>query len=146
MKGLVLEGNSTSLKVHIARQEACGHCKGCLSGYMKTEMDLTAKNLCEAEAGDWVELELQDNAFFNAIMISYGIPLVGFLLGILLGYYVVGPAVPISDSLVSFAMGIIGVLLSYAWIKSQNARWEAGRYTPLAMRLTTPDFDEDELD
>ena len=31
---------------------------------MKTEMDIEAKNLCDAEEGDWVELELQGKRIF----------------------------------------------------------------------------------
>ncbi|WMI81752.1 SoxR reducing system RseC family protein [Anaerotignum sp. MB30-C6] len=140
MKGLVTEEIGSMVKVHIIRQEACGHCKACLSGYMEKDMDIDAQNLCDAEVGDWVELELQENAFMNAVLISYGIPLVGFFVGLFFGYFVVSPLVPLPDSLVSFLMGFAGILACYAWIRSQNARWEAGRYMPMAVRLTTEGY------
>ena len=70
---------------------------------MENDMDIEAQNLCEAEVGDWVELELQDNAFMHAILIMYGIPLVGLVLGLVLGYFVVAPLVPIiNEGLTSF--------------------------------------------
>ena len=142
MKGQVTEENGDMLKVHIVRMEACGHCKACLSGYMEADMDLDAKNLCEAEIGDWVELELQENAFMNAVLISYGIPLLGFIAGILLGQFVMAPLIPtFPDSLISFGMGIVGVLACYGWIKSQNARWEKGKYTPMAVKLSMEGYE-----
>lgn len=140
MKGLVTEESGKMLKVHIIRQEACGHCKACFSGYKEQDMDIDAQNLCDAEVGDWVELELQDNAFLKAVLISYGIPLIGFFIGLFLGYFVVSPLVPLPESLVSFTLGIVGVLICYAWIKSQNPKWEGGKYLPLAVRLTSEGY------
>lgn len=140
MKGMVTEEIGNMLKVHIIRQEACGHCKACFSGYMEKDMDLDARNLCDAEVGDWVELELQENAFMNAVLISYGIPLIGFFVGLFFGQYVLSPIIPLPDSLVAFFTGFICILICYGWIRSQNARWEAGRYLPMAVRLTTEGY------
>lgn len=80
MKGLVTETKGRFVTVHIVRKEACGECRACLSGMMENDMDIEAQNLCEAEVGDWVELELQDNAFMHAVLIMYGIPFVGLVL------------------------------------------------------------------
>lgn len=135
MRGLVKETKGNLLTVRIVRREACGECRACLSGMMENDMDIEAKNLCDAEVGDWVELELQENAFMNAVLILYGIPLVGFLAGILLGYFVVGPFLPISESLTAIALGLFGIFLCYTWIRSQNPRWESGKYRPLAVSL-----------
>ncbi|MBR4014946.1 MAG: SoxR reducing system RseC family protein [Anaerotignum sp.] len=139
MKGLVKETKGNLLTVHIVRREACGECRACLSGMMENDMDIEAKNLCDAEVGDWVELELQENAFFNAVMIMYGLPLVGFFAGVLLGYFIVGPFLPIPVSLTSIVFGALGIFLCYLWIKSQNARWESGKYRPLAVSLAEED-------
>lgn len=135
MKGLVKETKGNLLTVRIVRREACGECRACLSGMMENDMDIEAKNLCDAEVGDWVELELQENAFMNAVLIMYGIPLIGFLAGILLGYFVVGPLLPISESLTAIILGALGIFICYMWIKSQNPRWESGKYRPLAVSL-----------
>ena len=140
MKGLVTDSRGNIVTVHIVRREACGQCRACLSGMMETDMDIHARNLCEAEIGDWVELELQDNAFMHAVLIMYGIPLIGLLIGLVLGYFVIAPLVPfIHEGLVSFLVGAIGTLICYLWIHSQNARWESGKYRPLATKLVAED-------
>lgn len=144
MKGLVTAGNENMLKVHIIRQEACGHCKACLSGYIKSDMDLDAKNLCDAEVGDWVELELQENAFMKAVLISYGIPFLGFMAGIFAGYFLLAPFLPISAGLTGFLLGMICVFLCYAWMKKQNPRWESGKFVPMAVKLAPEGYTGDE--
>lgn len=135
MRGLVKEMKGDLLTVRIVRREACGECRACLSGMMENDMDIEAKNLCDAEVGDWVELELQENAFMNAVLILYGIPLIGFFAGILLGYFVVGPVLHLPESLAAVAFGLLGIFLCYLWIRSQNPRWESGKYRPLAVSL-----------
>ena len=82
MKGLVHTVKDDLVIATIHRKEACGECRACLSGMTKTEMDIEAKNLCDAEVGDWVELELQESAFFNAVVIMYGLPFIGFIAGV----------------------------------------------------------------
>lgn len=140
MKGLVTESKNNLVTVHIVRKEACGQCRACLSGMMESDMDIEAKNLCDAEIGDWVELELQDNAFMHAILIMYGIPFIGLVFGIVFGYFVVAPFVPfLHEGLVSFLVGVLCIAICYLWIHSQNRRWESGKYRPMATRLTTED-------
>ncbi len=140
MKGLVTESKNNLITVHIVRKEACGQCRACLSGMMETDMDIEAKNLCDAEIGDWVELELQDNAFMHAVLIMYGIPFIGLVIGIVLGYFVIAPFMPfLHEALVSFLVGLIFTGVCYLWIHSQNTRWESGKYRPMATRLTTED-------
>lgn len=146
MKGKVIEENQNNmLKVKIVRAEACGNCKGCLAGQIETEMELDARNLCEAEIDDWVELELEDNAFFKAVVISYGIPFVFFVSGITLGHFTFAPYFPnLAEGLVSCITGFVFVLIAYAFLKSQNHKWESGGYTPLAVKLTEPEAELEE--
>lgn len=146
MKGKVIgTERNDMLKVEIVRMEACGHCKGCLSAYMESDMELDVKNLCDAEVGDWVELELQDNAFLHAMLVSYGVPLVSFVSGILIGEYAVAPMIPaLGDGMASCMTGILAVLGAYGWIRSQNDRWETGKYTPLAISLAPEGYQENE--
>ena len=108
------------------------------------DMDIEAKNLCDAEVGDWVELELQENAFINAILVMYGIPFVGFVGGIMLGYFAVPMVLPtIPPVFPSMTLGILGMLMAYLWIRSQQERWESGKYRPLAVKIVEAD-EEDE--
>ena len=136
MRGLVHTIKDDLVVATIHRKEACGECRACLSGMTKTEMDIEAKNLCDAEIGDWVELELQENAFFNAVIIMYGLPFIGFIAGVVGGYYGVPKVIPgISPVLPSLILGAAGILIAMLWIKSQNPRWESGKYRPLATKI-----------
>ena len=113
MRGIVHEVKGDLAMVKIQRKEACGECRACFSGMMKTEMDIEAKNLCDAEEGDWVELELQENAFFNAVIVMYGLPFIGFIVGIVLGYFGVPKLIPnISPVLPSLVLGVLGIVLA----------------------------------
>ena len=136
MRGLVHTVKDDLVVATIHRKEACGECRACLSGMTKTEMDIEAKNLCDAEIGDWVELELQENAFFNAVVIMYGLPFIGFIAGVVGGYYGVPKVIPgISPVLPSLILGAAGILIAMLWIKSQNPRWESGKYRPMATKI-----------
>ena len=136
MRGLVHDIKDDLAYVTIHRKEACGECRACLSGMTKTEMEIEAKNLCDAEVGDWVELELQDNAFFNAVLIMYGLPCVAFVAGVVLGYYGVPKIIPgINPVFPSLILGVLGIFFTMLWIKSQNPKWESGKYRPLATKI-----------
>ena len=142
MKGLVHGVKGDLVQVKIQRKEACGECRACLSGMTKNEMDIEAKNLCDAESGDWVELELQENAFINAVFIMYGLPFVGFIAGIVAGYFGLASVLPLNATLCGIVCGAIGVALCLAWIRSQNRRWESGKYRPLATKIVEEDDEE----
>ena len=136
MRGLVHEVNGDLVLAKIQRKEACGECRACFSGMTKNEMDIEAKNLCDAEIGDWVELELQDNAFFNAVVIMYGLPFLGFIAGVVSGYFGAPKLIPgINPVFPSLVLGVLGIVIVMLWIKSQNPRWESGKYRPLATKI-----------
>ena len=136
MRGLVHTVKDDLVIATIHRKEACGECRACLAGMTKTEMDIEAKNLCDAEIGDWVELELQESAFFNAVVIMYGLPFIGFIAGVVGGYYGLAKVLPgIAPVVPSLILGVLGIVVAMLWIKSQNPRWESGKYRPLATKI-----------
>lgn len=144
MRGLVHTVKDDLVIATIHRKEACGECRACLSGMTKSEMDIEAKNLCDAEVGDWVELELQDNAFFNAVVIMYGLPFIGFIAGVVGGYYGAMKFFPgVPAFLPSLVLGALGIVIAMLWIKSQNPRWESGKYRPLATKVVEEDDEEE---
>ena len=143
MKGLVHTVKDDLVIATIHRKEACGECRACLAGMTKHEMDIEAKNLCDAEVGDWVELELQDSAFFNAVVIMYGLPFIGFIAGVVGGYYATAKFFPtVPAFLPSLVLGVLGIVVAMLWIKSQNPRWESGKYRPLATKIVEEDDEE----
>ena len=143
MRGLVHSVKDDLVIATIQRKEACGECRACLAGMTKHEMDIEAKNLCDAEVGDWVELELQDSAFFNAVVIMYGLPFIGFIAGVVGGYYATVKFFPtVPAFLPSLVLGVLGIVIAMLWIKSQNPRWESGKYRPLATKIVEEDDEE----
>ncbi|HIT73293.1 hypothetical protein B5E58_10360 [Tyzzerella sp. An114] len=139
-KGVVMEIKDNNLAlVKMTRTEACAKCRACVAGMSEKDMFIEAENVCDAEKGQWVELELADNGFFYAVMIMYGIPFVALVAGILLGYFVVSPLIPfINRDILSCVMGFGFTALVYLWIRSQEKRWESKKYRPIAARITTP--------
>ena len=110
---------------------------------MKTEMDIEAKNLCDAEEGDWVELELQENAFFNAVIVMYGLPFIGFIVGIVLGYFGVPKLIPnISPVLPSLVLGVLGIVLAMLWIQQPESPLGKRQISPLATKIVEEDEPE----
>lgn len=142
-KGIVTELKGELAVIKMKRTEACAKCRACIAGMSEKEMIMEADNQCNAQVGDWVELELVDNGFFFAVMIMYGIPLVAFLVGILLSYFVVLPKfMPLTNpDLPSFIVGLVFTGIAYLWIRSQESRWEAKKYRPVAAKITSPDAD-----
>lgn len=140
-KGLVTELKGENAVVVMVRTEACAKCRACISGMSEKEMIIEAENVCGANVDDWVELELQENGFYNAVLIMYGIPLLAFLAGLLLGYFVIIPYFAGGDAkdILSFGLGLFFTFLAFLWIKLNENKWEAKKYRPIIARITEPD-------
>ena len=144
------KGQVTQLKpndkavVRMLRTEACAKCRVCMT-FTSKEMILEAYNQCGAEVGDWVELELQQDGFFNAVMIMYAFPCAGLLLGVLLGYFWLSNIIPgFNRELLSFICGLIGILICHFVTKKNNYRWENNKkYTPIAARKAAPPTEQE---
>ena len=139
-KGLVINVKDHLAVIQMKRKEACAECRArsCLAGMKKEEMIIEAENECDAKVGDWVIMELRNNSFIKAVLILYGIPMIGLLVGILLGYYVLYQYLPmINREILSFGVGILMTLLVYFWIHSKEAIWDKKQIRPVAAKITT---------
>lgn len=138
-KGQVIQLKDHFAVVSMTRKEACAKCRACVAGFSEKQMLIEAENECGAKVGDWVEVTLADDGFFGAVLIMYGIPMIGLIAGFLLGYYALWPLVPtLSRELVSFGLGILFVVVIFFWIRSQESRWESKKYRPSASKITEP--------
>lgn len=140
-KGVVIEQKENLVVVKLIRTEACAKCRACIAGMSKQEMLIEAENECEAKVHDWVELELRENGFGRAVLIMYGIPFVALMAGILIGYFVLVPAMhwEVHRDTISFGLGILLTLLAYLWIRSQESKWSGKKYRPVAAKITESD-------
>lgn len=127
-KGQVIELKNNLAIVKMSRTEACAKCGACKSGSIENEMMIEAKNLCEADMGDWVEIDLQSQDFLKAIAIMYGIPLITLMLGFVLGY------ICFSNEFISFNLGLLFMVLSYLWIKQKEPYWRKQNFLPIAVK------------
>lgn len=125
--------------VKMIRTEACGKCRACMV-FSSKEMILEAMNECNAKAEDWVELELQKDSFYSAVLIMYGFPSLGLMLGIVLGYFGLYRLAPgFNREILGFICGLIGIYICHLVIKKNNYRWENNKkYIPVAARLAAP--------
>ena len=57
-KGIVVEKKNHLVVIKLKRQEACAKCRACIAGMSEQEMIMEAENRCNAQVGDWVELEM----------------------------------------------------------------------------------------
>ena len=139
-KGIVTELKDNNIAyIKMKRTEACAKCRACVSGLSEKDMFIDAENDCDASVGQWVELEFDNNGFFYAVLIMYGIPFVALISGILLGYYAIAPLLPVlSKEILSCVVGLGFTALVYLWIRSQEDRWSSKKYRPIAKRITTP--------
>lgn len=127
-KGQVIELKNNLVIVKMSRTEACAKCGACKNGSVENEMLIEAENLCKANMGDWVELNLQSQDFLKATGIMYGIPLITLILGFVSGY------ICFNSEIISFSFGILSMLLSYLWIKQKEPYWKKQNFLPLAIK------------
>ncbi len=94
-----LEGSKA--QVLIRRNAMCGECGACQIGKENMTMNATALNKAGARRGDQVLVEVPSITGINALLISYGIPLLFFLCGIALGW-LIAPKVGIIFTVVTY--------------------------------------------
>ena len=83
--GRVIETKQNNMAVvRFQRSDACGHCNACFT-FGSTEADIEIDNICDARVGDIVSIELHSGSMFKASAIAYGIPLIGLIVGAILG-------------------------------------------------------------
>lgn len=113
--GIIKEVKGKRASVIIQRSAACGDCGACQVGKEKMTMEANAYNTIGAKEGDKVEVEMEFVNVLKASFILYGIPLVLFIIGILMGEYL--PILPIDKALNGFVIGSVLMLLSFVIIK-----------------------------
>jgi len=84
-KAVVVVTRGSKAKVEIVRTSACDHCKACSVGRGGKTLHVWVDNPLKAEVGKEVEIEMKPSTILSAIFMAYGIPLIGFLIGIAIG-------------------------------------------------------------
>jgi sigma-E factor negative regulatory protein RseC len=121
--GKVLAVDGKNATVQIKRSAACGKCGMCQVSEDRKTVLAKPKNTPGAKVGDTVQIEMAFSSLMKASLVVYLIPLVFFLAGCVIGFYLLdiasfGPNNPV----VAFLFGIILLALSYGGIKLMENR------------------------
>ncbi len=130
--GQVFQINGDDVRVRLERKAACASCRACSVGIDSKEMVITAKNLCGAELGGWVELEIGEGVFLQAVTVAYGVPLLMFLVGAFAGYYGALATGLAFAEIAAFVGGLVLALLSGLLLKRYGTRKKG--LSPVAIR------------
>lgn len=131
--GTVKELNGKNAVVEIKRNSACGDCGACHISKDQSVMLTTAKNPINAKSGETVEVEMEFVNLFFAAFIMYGLPLIAFLFGSCLSYFLVGVLnLGWDQVLTSFFTGIALTVLAYLVIRyfDRKGRFKS-KYQPV---------------
>ena len=107
--------------IEYSRPEACEKCGGCGSSTHKGSVVLKA----DCAIGNWVKLELPESRFLQATALAYGIPFVGFLGGLLLGFWLFKAELPAAFTAL-FGLGLSLLVLRFVDLRIRNRKdWAA---------------------
>ncbi|MFZ7122035.1 MAG: SoxR reducing system RseC family protein, partial [Eubacteriaceae bacterium] len=130
--GIVNSIRGNEAKVIIQRNAACGDCGACQVGKDKLTMEATAINVIGAKEGDKVEVEMKFVNVLRASFIMYGIPLIMFIVGSIIGYYYSSIVLEQPENpIFSFLFGIILTAITYFVIKYLDSKGKfSHKYEP----------------
>ncbi|MBF7095878.1 SoxR reducing system RseC family protein [Alkalibacter mobilis] len=125
--GVVRSITGKKANVTINRHAACGDCGACSVGKEKMTMEAVAFNGIGAKEGEIVEVEMQFTNIMKASMIAYGIPLVMFVVGAIIGFYFLNEMMNLGDSpMPAFFLGTVMTAMTYVIIKIAE---KAGKFS-----------------
>ena len=128
--GVVKESGKKYAVVQLERQEMCGECHACDYVSGKKSCKLKCEKQIECEAGDTVELLLAQSSFLKATYIMYGTPLVGLVIGLVLGYFASKLLSSGREDLYVLVGAIVGIGIALLIIKWGEKKGKFKKYLP----------------
>lgn len=121
--GRILSVNKGMAYMEVTRKGACGTgCATCSSTACESKSEfISVPNDLNAEAGDTVELYVNDHFVLRSIYKVYGIPLVAFLALIFIGQFLLPTNVANRD-LYIFALGALSFIISFVVLKKVDKK------------------------
>jgi len=107
-----LNNNIVLIKVDSVDKSACKHCQSriiCRPNLDQEDNYIKAKNSINCRIGDKVIIIKRENLLLKISLLQYGFPLIGFLLGMFISYFLKLNIFNIPSELIYFVFGIIGV-------------------------------------
>ena len=107
-----LNNNIVLIKVDSIDKSACKHCQSriiCRPNLDQEDNYIKAKNSIDCKIGDKVMIIKREDLLLKISLLQYGFPLIGFLLGMFISYFLKLNIFNIPSELIYFVFGIIGV-------------------------------------
>lgn len=134
--GIVKKTMGAKAKIAIQRHAACGDCGACQVGKDKMTMNTVVQNPVGAKVGDTVAVEMTFGNVMKAGSIAYGIPLIAFLIGAVLGYYCLPKFFAVDAAIAGFGLGLLLVIISYLVITVLDRKGVFGKaYEPTVTKI-----------
>ncbi len=121
-RGIVRLVQGDTAFIEVEDLDACVNCgaKALCGPGARKEGILRARNVLRATVGQRVGLAEYHSVLTKLSLIQFGIPMLGFFLGVLISYYSKLSIPSIADELVLFCFGLAGLLLggaiSWKWL------------------------------
>ncbi len=116
--GIVQEVFDNKAKISIQKHSACKKCGVCKYDAESKMVTAEAVNNIGAKEGDEVEVQMSFDVLMSASLIVYIIPLIMFIIGCVIGFYLISPNNPI----VSFIIGLVFIIITYFIIRMFDRR------------------------
>lgn len=130
--GKVVKVEEKYIEISIKRTSACDKCKRCISAEGQKQMLLRARPYENASIGDIVEIDQKASTFLSAVFTAYIIPLIAFVIGTVIGYYVFASHSQGTKELYSILLGLLFLAVSYLVISYIDKRYfkKSGKFLP----------------
>lgn len=109
-------------ELEVKRASGCGNCNGCASSCEVKAHYVVIKNSIDAKVGDFVELKGEPKSILKYMLILYMIPFAFLIAGVVLGDQYFKSKGYASYELLSFASGLVSLLISFFVIKLIDKR------------------------
>ena len=128
--GVVKEVGKRYAIVQMERQEMCGECHACDYITGKKDCILRCEKEIECQVGDMVELKLAQPTFLKATYVMYGFPLIGLIIGLVIGLGASKLFRLGSEDLWVLIGGLLGIVLPLIGIKWAENQGKFKKYLP----------------
>ena len=128
--GIVKEVKDKTVVVTLERQDMCGDCHACEMISGKKACTLTCESKIPCQVGDQVEIELTTDYFLKATYLIYGVPLLGLVVGLIIGIGITKIMIVPLEDLVMAACMLIGTGLGIIYIKVKDKKKSYHKFLP----------------
>ncbi|MGL4736424.1 MAG: SoxR reducing system RseC family protein [Cellulosilyticaceae bacterium] len=130
MRGTVTRLEGKYAHVRIIREEMCGECHACDMMGEQKKCEIKCLNKVQVQFGDLVEVDGSSDQFLKATGLMYGLPLVGLLGGLGVGYMLSVMFMGSEKEWLMLVLGLAGMTGMFLWVRKRDAQRKYERFLP----------------